>query len=215
MAEKAYHRTRFRFDPRRAAVWKPVCEYLQRFVQADLPLLELGAGYGDFVRFIRASEKRAVEVNPDLAAFWPPEVVALIQKLPSRIPLENASCGTVVASNLFEHFAINDCQAILGEARRLLRTGGRLLIIQPNFRLEPRHYYDDYTHITPFSDVGFVDFLRANGWRVLHCEPRFLPFSMNSRLPKWSWLVRLYLLLPYRPHAGQFLVIAEAEKDTV
>ncbi len=82
-------------------------------------------------------------------------------------------------------------------------------MIQPNFRLEPRRYFDDYTHRTAFTDNGFRDFLTAEGWKIAHSEPRFLPFTMKSKLPTAAWLVRLYLSLPYRPMAGQFLVIAE------
>jgi hypothetical protein len=44
----------------------------------------------------------------------------------------------------------------------------------------------------------------------VRAEPRFLPFSMKSRLPKVGWLVSLYLALPWRPLAGQFLLVAEA-----
>ena len=82
-------------------------------------------------------------------------------------------------------------------------------MIQPNFRLEPRRYFDDYTHKTIFTDGGFQDFLHSLGWKVVRREGRFLPFSMKSRLPVWGPLVSLYLALPLRPLAGQFLVVAE------
>jgi hypothetical protein len=74
-------------------------------------------------------------------------------------------------------------------------------------------YFDDYTHKTPFTDAGFADFLESLGWQIIHREPRFLPFSMKARLPKWSWLVKIYLALPYRPVAGQFLIVAESSGD--
>jgi len=83
------------------------------------------------------------------------------------------------------------------------------VIVQPNFRLEPRRYYDDYTHRTAYTDGGFRDFLKSLGWRIVHSEPRFMPFSMKSRFPVALWLIRLYLASPVRPLAGQFLVIAE------
>jgi hypothetical protein len=83
--------------------------------------------------------------------------------------------------------------------------------VQPNFRLQPRRYFDDYTHKTIFTDEGFCDFLRACGWRIVHREPRFLPFTLKSKLPAFGWLVSLYLALPYRPLAGQFLTVAEVQ----
>ena len=48
---------------------------------------------------------------------------------------------------------------------------------------------------------------------MVHAEPRFTPFTMKSRWPKAEWMVDLYLRLPFRPFAGQFLVIAEPDVD--
>ena len=197
------------YDPERAAVWRPICRYVQRFAREDEALLDLGAGYGEFSRFIRAREKWALDINPELPRYWAEGVRPLIQSVLAPLPFAPDALGTVLTSNLFEHFTLDECRTILQEVRRVLMPGGRLIIVQPNFRLEPNRYYDDYTHKTPFTDVGFTDFIRSLGWRVVHQEPRFMPFSIKSRLPKWGWLVDLYLALPYRPAAGQFLVVAE------
>lgn len=206
----SYHQVRFKYDPQRAAVWRPICRYVQRFAREGEPLLDLGAGYGEFSRFIEAKEKWALDINPELTKYWAEGVRPLIGSVLDPLPFASNVLGTVFTSNLFEHFALDECRTILNEVRRVLMSGGRLIVVQPNFRLEPNRYYDDYTHKTPFTDVGFADFLIASGWRVVHSEPRFMPFSIKSRLPKWSWLVELYLALPYRPGAGQFLVVAES-----
>jgi SAM-dependent methyltransferase len=190
-------------------VWKAICHYLQPWVASDGGLLDLGAGYGDASRNLHAERKWAMDQNDNLVTHWEDSVVPLIQSALEPWPLWNGCLGTVFASNFFEHFTIEQGAAILSEARRSLSSGGRLIAIQPNFRLEPRRYFDDYTHRTAYTDTGFRDFLRAMGWKIVHSEPRFLPFSMNSRLPTAEWLVRLYLALPFRPLAGQFLVIAE------
>lgn len=207
---RAYHEVRFSYDPKRAVVWQVLCRYLQRFVDAEGSLLELGAGYGEFSRFIESAHKSALELNPDMAAHWSDEVQPIIQSALDPIPLEAASLNTVFASNFFEHFTIEEGERIVSESRRVLQPGGKLICVQPNFRLEPRRYFDDYTHKQIYTDVSFCDFLEANGLKVVHCEPRFTPFSMkSSRTPTASWLVSLYLALPYRPFAGQFLVVAE------
>jgi len=208
-AQSLYHQVRFPYDPDRAQVWRAICRHLQTYIAESEPLLDLGSGYGEFLRFIRASEKWALDLNGDLVRYWPPEARPLIQSALSPLPIASCALGAVFASNFFEHFAIPEAELILREVTRVLRAGGRLIAVQPNFRLEPRRYFDDFTHKTAFTDVGFADFQRSCGFRVLHTEPRFLPFSMNSRLPKWGWLVDLYLALPFRPLAGQFLVVAE------
>jgi SAM-dependent methyltransferase len=205
----SYHDVRFQHDARRSIVWRVLASYLQRWIDDRGALLELGAGYGEFVREIRASQKWALDVNPALPNYWGPEVTPLIQSALDPLPLESASLSTVFASNFFEHLTLEQGAALLTEVRRVLRPGGRLVVVQPNFRLEPRRYFDDYTHRTIYTDNGFCDLLRAAGWRIEHCEPRFTPFSMKSRLPVSEWLLRLYLALPWRPLAGQFLVVAE------
>lgn len=204
-----YHQVRFTYDPRREAVWRPICRYLQRWVREDGDLLELGAGYGEFSRHIRAARKWALDLNPALARHWGDSITPVIQSALEPLPIPDASVRTVFASNFFEHFTLDEGALILAEACRVLRSGGRLIVVQPNFRLEPRRYFDDYTHKTVFTDNGFSDFLRANGWNIVHSEPRFMPFTMKSKLPTAEWLVRLYLSLPVRPLAGQFLVVAE------
>jgi len=204
-----YHRVRLPFDPERAKVWRALCRYLAPWVDPQSGLLDLGAGYGDFSRFSAASEKWALDMNPDLTGYWEETVHPLIQSALDPLPIASATVGTVFASNFFEHFTTDDGACILLEMRRLLKPGGRLIVVQPNFRLEPRRYFDDYTHRTIYTDEGFRGLLGASGFRIVHCEPRFTPFTMKSRWPKAEWMVDLYLRLPYRPLAGQFLVIAE------
>lgn len=206
---RAYHAVRFPFDPRRAAVWRVICAYLQRFVDPSGGVIELGAGYGEFSRFIDARRKLAMDLNPELTRHWDPSVEPLIQSALERWPLDDGSLSTVFASNFFEHFTVAEGEELLAEASRVVAPGGRIIVVQPNFRLEPRRYFDDYTHKAIYTDQSFADLLEANGWRVIHKEGRFTPFTMKSRLPTASWLVRLYLSLPWRPFAGQFLTVAE------
>jgi SAM-dependent methyltransferase len=204
-----YHQVRFSYDPRRRAAWKAISRYLQRWIPCESALLDLGAGYGEFSHEIVAAKKWALEQNEDLVRHWPPSVTPIIQSALDPWPLDDQSLGTIFSSNFFEHFTIEQGAEILAEARRASRPGARLIVIQPNFRLEPRRYFDDYTHRTAYTDNGFRDFLRANGFDIIHAEPRFLPFTMKNRLPTAEWLVRSYLALPFRPFAGQFLVVAQ------
>jgi hypothetical protein len=71
-----------------------------------------------------------------------------------------------------------------------------------------REYWDDYTHKKAFSHVSLVDFLVANGFKIVRVEKRFIPFSLKSRLPKSYLLTKLYLMLPFRIFAKQMLVVA-------
>ena len=63
-------------------------------------------------------------------------------------------------------------------------------------------------HVTVFTHVSLTDLLSASGFCVEKVVPRFMPFSMQSCLPQWSWAVALYLRSPIRPMAKQMLIVA-------
>jgi SAM-dependent methyltransferase len=123
---------------------------------------------------------------------------------------EAGSFDVVLASNVIEHFEPDAAANLVTDVVRLLRPGGRMIVIQPNFRYAYRHYFDDYTHRSAFTHVSLANLLRSKGLRMLRVEPRFLPYSMRgSRVPVMPWLVRAYLRSPIRPRAGQMLLVAE------
>jgi SAM-dependent methyltransferase len=203
-----YHATRFTPDPRRRAVWQHVSRYLQQWISPSADVLELGAGYCDFSNTITARSRTAVDVEPTVTAAADAGVVAIVGSCADLSRFGDATFDVVFASNLLEHLERDALHATLRDVRRVLRPGGRLMLVQPNFRLRPREYFDDYTHVAVFTDRSLPDLLAANGFAVEHVEARFLPLTMKSRLAFGHRLVPLYLRLPWRPLAGQMLVIA-------
>jgi SAM-dependent methyltransferase len=124
-------------------------------------------------------------------------------------PLESNSIDVVFASNLFEHLTTAELQKAAAEILRVLRPGGRLVAMQPNYRYCSKEYFDDYTHVSVFSHVSLEDFFTSQGFHTALVVPRFMPFSMKSRLPVIPAIIRLYLSLPARPFAKQMLLAFE------
>jgi SAM-dependent methyltransferase len=124
----------------------------------------------------------------------------------------DASFDFVFASNVFEHLEWPVLDEVVEHLTRVLSPSGRLAVVQPNFRLSPGQYFDDYTHRTVFSDVSLADWLSSAGFRVVRVERRFLPLTVKSRLGAFAFLIPLYLRLPWRPFAGQMFVLAEATR---
>lgn len=86
------------------------------------------------------------------------------------------------------------------------------MILSPNFKYYYKVYFDDYMHKSIITDKSLKDMLQASGFSIEKIYPKFLPFSAESKLPKSSLLLRLYLKSPCKPLAGQMLVIAIARK---
>ena len=209
----SYHAAHLVQDPRRAAVWQVLARHLAPHVEPTAHVLELGAGYCDWINNVPAARRVAVDLWSELPAHTAPGVEPMVLDISSGLhSLEDASFDVVLASNLLEHFAPDAAADVVRDVARLLRPGGRFILIQPNFRYAWRRYFDDYTHRSIFTDVSLPAMLRAQGFRIVDVKPRFIPYSMQGvRVPLARWLVKAYLMSPFKPAAGQMLVIAQKE----
>ena len=206
---KGYHDTRFTPDARREVLWKTlVSGYFQPLIPAGGCTLELGAGYGHFINQVRCQRRIAIDIWEGLRDHAAPGVETRIQSACDLSGIEPASVDFAFASNLTEHLTKEEFAQLLQQVRQKLKPGGTLNLLQPNYRFAYREYFDDYTHVSVYSDRSMCDFLAANGFEVVDCRPRFLPLTVKSRLPVSGMLIRLYLMSPYKPLARQMLISA-------
>ena len=182
--------------------------YFSRLIRPDDHVLELGAGYADFINSVQCARRTAIDQFPLLPQYVGPGVTPVIGSVTDLGFLADASVNFAFASNLFEHLSKEEFAAVLAQLREKLKPGGTLNILQPNYRLAFKEYFDDYTHVSVYSDVSLCDFLAANGFTVIECKPGFLPLTIKSRLPVSPLLIQLYVASPWKPLAKQMLVRA-------
>jgi len=77
------------------------------------------------------------------------------------LPFADASFDGVVLKDLLEHVA--DPVAVVAEARRVLRPGGRVFASSPDAQ---RWVWDDYTHRRPFTRKAFRLLFADAGFEV-------------------------------------------------
>lgn len=200
---------RYPFLEFRVGVWREIVRFVAQDAKGARTVLELGAGYCDFINQFPAERRIAFDLNPEMRAFVAPSVELHIGDATALEGVAAESVDLVFASNFLEHLTTGEVAKLLPNVHRVLRRGGRLMLIQPNYRLCADHYFDDPTHQTIFSDRNIAGFLEPHGFRIVRLVPGFLPFSMKSRLPKWPVLTRLYLRSPWKPLAAQMYVVAE------
>lgn len=209
----AYHATRFAPDPRRDVLWQSLWRFHYRHMIAPEDcVLDLGAGHGSFINQVVARRRIAIDAWPGFTAHLAEGVEGIVARADAIDCLEPGSVDFAFASNLFEHLSQSEAAACLAGLRRALSPRGRLVLLQPNWRFAWRRYFDDYTHVSIWSDVGLADFLRAEGFDVVSVAPRFLPLTIKSRLPTHPWLIAAYLASPIKPLAGQMQVVARPRR---
>lgn len=207
---------RFSSDERqaKARLWTTLCDaFFARYVSPDATVLDLGAGYCDFINHIRAGRRIAVDLNPDTphcAAQGVEVYTAPLEGLADVIPPDTVDFA--FASNVFEHLRGPDALLeVLAAVRRVLRPGGRLMIMQPNVRLVGGHFWDFFDHTLPLTEKGMAEALAVAGYDIVESRARFLPYTTKSRLPQSTWLVRLYLAAPLAQWlmGKQMLIVAQ------
>jgi SAM-dependent methyltransferase len=181
---------------RKTALWKTLCQsFFQKYVSETDVVLDLGAGYCEFINNIRCSSKFAVDLSEDTRAAAASDVTVIITPVTDLSSFDTSSLDVVFASNLFEHLRTKEeLMAVLKEVHRVLKPERKLLVLQPNIHYAYREYWDYLDHHIPLSHVSLAEALNLTGFAVREVRPRFLPYSFKSRLPQSTLLLKLYLM---------------------
>jgi ubiquinone/menaquinone biosynthesis C-methylase UbiE len=190
-----------RFDKsvrKRDIMWKVLCEdYFQKFIESDETVLDLAAGYCEFINNISCRKKIAVDLNIKTKQMAHKDV-KVYQALSTNLPKELSSkIDVVFVSNFFEHLdSKNELIDTLKEIHRVLKPGGRIMILQPNIRLVGDSYWDYVDHTLPLTDKSLVEAFHLTNFDLTYQKIRFLPYTANSKTPASPFLIRLYLRFP-------------------
>ena len=208
-----YHDTRLKEDERRDILWKALWRhYFRSRVPAEGCVLDLGAGYGQFVNNAVARRRIAIDAWDGLSARAAPGVETIIGDVCDLSRIEDGAVDYAFASNLFEHLPQDRCAAAFAEVKRVLTPTGTLTLLQPNYAYAYKEYFDDYTHVSIWSHVSIADFLQTCGFEIVERRPRFLPLTLKSRLPVSPLLIAAYLASPVKPMAKQMLIVARPRR---
>ena len=163
----------------------------------------LDLGCGECIAMSKFRELRpdlvfsAVDIQ-DVAGRIPPHVdfhQVDIQERP--LPFGNNSFDAVYCSHVLEH--LSSTHLVLQEIRRVLKDAGRVYLETPSLNSlfvpsfgygrdqdVPFNFYDDPTHIKPFSKTGLLILLKRSG---------FSKITVAAARNPWSLLLSPYIFL--------------------
>ena len=196
-------------DGSRGKIWAEIAPFIHRRFGSPERVLDTAGGLGEFIANVPAVDRWAVDIVDHGLSSIPDITVRIASFFDAKIP--DNYFDLVFISNLLEHLASPDEVAdFLARARSVLRPGGLVVIMGPNFKYTVKEYFDCADHILPLTHIAVAEHLYAAQLDVVETTPKFLPFSFRSRLPSSETLTRMYLHTPpaWKVLGKQFLVAA-------
>lgn len=197
-------------------LWKILIEnFLQKYVSSKDAVLDVGGGYCEFINIIKCQKKYVVDINPDVKKYANNNVIILNQSAQDISELAEESINVVFASNFFEHISSKEqVLIIISEINRILKLGGKLIVIQPNIKYVYKEYWDFFDHHIPFTEKSFSEALRTSKFEIIESYSRFLPYSTKIKMSRFSLLLRIYLRysILWKVFGRQFFLVAKKTK---
>jgi SAM-dependent methyltransferase len=141
-----------------------------RLIRAYAPsattVLDVGAGRGAFIQeALRAGlSGLALDCNADAAAIWKRNGVPGVLADAIAAPFRDHIFDVVRAKEIIEH--VPDALGFVSRLRQLIRPGGLFLVHVPSPYSQAYpvgNFWDDYTHVRPFSRLGLRRLLEDAG----------------------------------------------------
>ncbi len=133
-------------------------------------VMEFGAGDGWAMHYRRPGLRRiAVDASSNFAPRLAELGIEFVEHDLSAggLPGTDGSVDLIIVNHLIEH--LSDPRIMLAECHRLLRPGGALYLRTPNIARVGWRFYDDYTHVKPFTPTGLRELCAAHGFAAVFC----------------------------------------------
>ena len=128
-------------------------------------LLDLGSGRGEFLHGFARQGFDAIGIDrsrPSAPRFNEPVIEADYER--AGLPFADGEFSVLFSKSVFEH--ISDISSLLRECHRVLAPSGRMIALVPDWTAQWRHFYDDWTHVRPFTLNGLRECVACHGFEV-------------------------------------------------
>ena len=172
--------------------------------------VDIGCGNGSLVLAAHASGARGcgLDASRDSArtAREFTHTGSFLEALAQRLPVASGFVDLVFAQHIIEHLA--DYPAALLEWLRVLKRGGRLVVLTPNARYPDPTIFEDPTHVLIFDPKTLLEAIATAGFRVLRTETIF-PHLRGHTVFGLRWRRLFTRVPPWRSSGRSLVCVAE------
>jgi SAM-dependent methyltransferase len=187
-----------------------LCSFLFHTFQMEKgqTFLEPGCGRGEFLDEFRklGLDCKGIDLSEYSGSMCPEVEVKKKVDLENDIwPFPDNYFDIIYNKSLMEHLTNPD--KFLAEARRVLKPGGKIICLIPDWESNYKTYFDDFTHRTPFTSISLNDIYQITDfqnikvfkfrqlpivWRypilniVCKLISPFIPVRTQNKFLRWS-----------------------------
>ena len=148
-------------------------------------IIDIGCGRGEFINgFINCGmDGYAIDQDYNAKKFFPNINLKICDIQKDKFPYEDSYFDVIFSKSLIEHFYYPE--KIFLEMKRILKPGGKIITMTPDWDFNYINFYEDFTHRTPFSKTSLKDIQLISGFQNVQVE-RFkqLPILWHKKNEK-------------------------------
>lgn len=148
-------------------------EIVSRFISREvceggrLSMLDVGCGMGGQAKaFSRYFTMYGTDISDKASELFEESAVPFTFKACNfeieRLPFPDDFFCIIFSKSLIEH--INNTDKLMADMYRVLKPGGICILMTPAWETQYKHFYDDYTHVKPFTRHGLRSALCVNNF---------------------------------------------------